>query len=219
MGASFVLTFYDFIGVIIPGSALLIGMGLLFDVGVLSALAVPKDSGIFAVHLIVAYVAGQLIQALGNWVELLYWRLWKGRPTDWPVTREKNIFGASTIADVSRFYNKGDAKAVVPKGQMDLVEWRQKIGYAVSVVTAEKQQEKMQIFNSLYSMFRGLFISFLIISITWLVTGGEWLSVTMGVLVVSGVLSVYSMHRFSRFYASELFSNVRRMSKKVEPAA
>ncbi len=222
MGASLVLTFYDFVGVIIPGSVLLLSLGLLFDLGKLADIAVPRDAGLVTAHLVLAYVIGHLIQALGNWLELLYWRAWKGRPTDWPLTREGSLFGVNVVSEVTRLYHKGEGKSAISTADPDLAEWRRSITYAVSLINAEKQQDRMQTFNSLYGMFRGMVTSFLLILILYMALTRQWNPAVLAVLLAAGVLSIYSMHKFSRLFAAELFAIVRRLLKtkpQAEPAA
>ena len=211
MGASLVLTFYDFVGVIIPGSLLLIGLGLFFDLGKLAEIAIPRDAGLVTAHLVLAYVAGQLLQALSNWLELLYWRFWKGRPTDWPLTRERHPFGINAVSEVTRLYHKGEPGATASPAAPDLAEWRRCVSYAVNASAAEKLQDRMQIFNSLCSMFRGMLTSFLLLLVLVLGFLRPIQPAVPVVLLAAGLLSTYSMHKFSRLYAAELFANVHRL--------
>ena len=211
MGASLVLTFYDFVGVIIPGSVLLIGLGLFFDLGKLAEIAIPRDAGLVTAHLVLAYVAGQLLQALSNWLELLYWRFWKGRPTDWPLTRERHPFGINAVSEVTRLYHKGEPGAASSPAAPDLPEWRRCVSYAVNAAAAEKLQDRMQIFNSLCSMFRGMLTSFLLLLALVLGFLRPIQPAVPVVLLAAGLLSTYSMHKFSRLYAAELFANVHRL--------
>ena len=214
MGASLVLTFYDFVGVIIPGSVLLIGLGLLFDLGKLAEIAIPRDAGLVTAHLVLAYVAGQLLQALSDWLELLYWRCWKGRPTDWPLNRERHPFGINAVSEVTRLYHKGEPKPEAASASLsapDLAEWHRCVSYAVNASAAEKLHDRMQIFNSLCSMFRGMLTSFLLLLVLVLAFIRPVQPAVPVVLLAAGLLSVYSMHKFSRLYAAELFANVHRL--------
>ena len=211
MGASLVLTSYDFVAVIIPGSLLLIGLGLFFDLGKLAEIAIPRDAGLVTAHLVLAYVAGQLLQALSNWLELLYWRFWKGRPTDWPLTRERHPFGINAVSEVTRLYHKGEPGAAASPAAPDLAEWRRCVSYAVNASAAEKLQDRMQIFNSLCSMFRGMLTSFLLLLVLVLGFLRPIQPAVPVVLLAAGLLSTYSMHKFSRLYAAELFANVHRL--------
>lgn len=82
---------------------MLIGIGLLFDLGSANILLIPNGVGILGAHLLAVYVLGHLVQAVGNIIEIVYWRPWKGMPTAWPITRtERNRFpGAKDLSSKS----------------------------------------------------------------------------------------------------------------------
>src|SRR5262245_46909726 len=75
------LTFYEFTGVVVPGSLTSMGLAQVFD---LPSAFVPSTVGELGAHLIVAYGLGHLVQGFGNAVEAIYWKLRGGMPTDWP---------------------------------------------------------------------------------------------------------------------------------------
>ncbi len=81
------IDFYEFVGIIVPGAVLLAGIGLLLDVGAINRFFSPEGIGNAVVYLVLAYVVGHLIAAIGNWFEVLFWKPWGGMPTDWPITR------------------------------------------------------------------------------------------------------------------------------------
>jgi membrane protein DedA with SNARE-associated domain len=77
------IDFYEFVGVVVPGAILLIALGVLVDVGPAETLLVPSGLGNTIAYLVLAYVAGHLVGALGNWFEGLYWKLWVASRNWW----------------------------------------------------------------------------------------------------------------------------------------
>ena len=85
--------FYGTVGVIAPGMVLIVGaVVLLFpdhgkDIQAIAGISL----GSLGVGLILAYVAGQLLQAVGNGVEAVWWYCWGGMPTDWVRTGRRDL--------------------------------------------------------------------------------------------------------------------------------
>src|SRR6266851_348014 len=77
------MTFYEQVGIVIPGSVVLVG--LLFYFPALNAL-MAKDGvtlGQFGIFLLLSYAAGHVVAAVGNVVENIVWRVAGGMPSDW----------------------------------------------------------------------------------------------------------------------------------------
>jgi hypothetical protein len=89
------MSFYEQVGLVIPGSVLLFGLLLYFPA--LNAF-LGKDGvsvGQFGIFVLLAYAAGHLIAAGGNLLEMILWRPFGGMPTNW-------ITKASLVARVTR---------------------------------------------------------------------------------------------------------------------
>ncbi len=197
--------FYEFVGIILPGSMLLIATGILFDIGSIDFLLIPKSGGALGVHLLTAYVLGHLIQALGNGCESLYWKAWKGMPTDWPMTRpDKKTFPLAKDA-VANFCGSSPDSLTVDK-------WPRLVAQARSTVYTSGRAPRMQFFNGTYGMFRGLIAAGIIIALF------AWKSplspgiVYPTVVVIIGI-SIYRMHRSGIHYARELFANIAELAR------
>src|SRR5262245_1932027 len=77
------MTFYEQVGIVIPGSVFLVG--LLFYFPALHEL-MAKDGvtlGQFGIFLLLSYAAGHLLAAFGNAIEAAMWKVTGGMPTDW----------------------------------------------------------------------------------------------------------------------------------------
>jgi hypothetical protein len=75
--------FYEFTGILAPGALVVYGVSRIFpDVGII--VREEKISfGELGLLLILAYVAGHLLQSFGNGIEWLWWRCCGGMPSDW----------------------------------------------------------------------------------------------------------------------------------------
>ena len=74
--------FYEYAGILAPGAVVLTGVYLVYSGGF--GVGALKDMGVggLGVVTVIAYVAGHLIQAVGNGVEWVWWKVWGGWPTD-----------------------------------------------------------------------------------------------------------------------------------------
>lgn len=201
MTTSIALTFYDFVAAIIPGSIFLVGCALFFDLGIMSQLLLPKDFGSLGIHIIAAYVAGQLIQAVSNWIEFLYWKIWKGMPTDWPITNPKKIFDPKIVDSVYSLSrrNPGD----IEKDKL-LTTWRFDLNSARSKVLMDDPRGRIQTFLSLYGMFKGLLTTFILLLLLHAIIYPTYSDKIVYLLIFS-ILSAFRMHRYAIYYAKELF--------------
>ncbi|MFC1869826.1 hypothetical protein ACFLYE_00975 [Chloroflexota bacterium] len=191
--------FYEFVALIIPGSVLMISIGLLLRVDPIFSVLIPESFGELGAHVLVAYLAGHLLQGIGNYIEFLYWKLWKGMPTDWPISRKKaeifpranasilNITGASRVEDIRN--------------------WRGLVAQARSLVYSEGRANRLQYFNGTYGLFRGVVAAGLIVaSFAWNSPMNiAW--VYLVIVLIIGI-SLNRMHRFAVHYANELFATV-----------
>lgn len=193
--------FYEFVGILLPGSAFLVATGFLFDVKGYTILFFPNDLGSFGLHVFAAYILGHLIQAIGNFVEKFYWMFWKGMPTDWPFTKPNNtqfITAKDTVISLCQGTTTG----------LTLEKWRSYVAQSRSVVFSRERSSRLNFFNGNYGLFRGLIsASLLLASFSWS-SEKSLLTIYLCLFVVSA-LSFYRMHRFGVHYASELFANVQ----------
>jgi hypothetical protein len=118
------MTFYEQVGIVIPGSVFLVG--LLFYFPALNAL-MAKDGvtlGQFGIFLLLSYASGHLLAAFGNALEWLLWKVAGGMPTDWVTkTGGTSLLSASQIDAVQAKVNArfGSNLAKIPG--MDRKTW------------------------------------------------------------------------------------------------
>jgi hypothetical protein len=73
--------FYEYAGIIVPGAVLVMALVWLFP----ESRALFSKEGVtlgeLGLFVIIAYAAGQLVQAIGNYLEWAWWKLWGGMPS------------------------------------------------------------------------------------------------------------------------------------------
>ena len=200
------LTFYEFTGVLAPGVTALAGIGWVLGEGGpwLEGAATLGDLGLL---LILGYVAGHLVQALGNLIESLWWRGRGGMPSDWArtgvLTWGRQLLSPSQTNQLvvalrdHGLIGKEEELPILTPG-----DWFAVTRQLYGVVEQSGKVERLEVFNGNYGMFRGLVSSFVLIGA---VAGieGEW-----GIVIGAGVaclLALTRMERFGKHYSRELF--------------
>ena len=98
--------FYEFTGILAPGATVLTGAILLFPGWGLHALIKDISIGGMGVFVVLAYVLGHLVQAVGNGIESVWWKLWGGRPTDWVRTKPDCLLARSQLTALEKAINE-----------------------------------------------------------------------------------------------------------------
>lgn len=209
--ADLTLTFYDTIAIVLPGTLTLVGISVLFDVGPLRPLLIPQDGGALVAHVLLAYLAGQLLQAIGNGLEAVYWSFWRGKPTAWPLSRPKSNSFPSAVQTVSDLLN---LKPPDPQQADAAVTWRHMLSAARAAIYADGLAGRLQVFNSTYGMLRGVLAAFLVLAgIGWASPTFQPLYYYLFILLLAS-LATFRMHHFALLYATEFFSTIRLLREK-----
>ena len=91
------ITFYEQVGIVIPGSVFMFGLLLFFPA---LQTVLTKDGvnlGDFGIFLLLSYAAGHLIAATGNAAENVLWPLVGGMPTDWITRTDATLLSTPQI--------------------------------------------------------------------------------------------------------------------------
>ena len=208
--------FYEFAGILAPGVVLLFAVNLTHP-QVTPFLAGQQISvGSLGLFVVLAYVAGHLVQGVGNLVEGAFWKAFGGMPTSWLVQqRECGYLNAQQLhalpKKVEQHLGIGFGKPL--RDLMD-AEWSPTVRSIYASVQAAGRSGRVDIFNGNYGMLRGVGSAFLLAAV---LCGAEqkW---TLALLMIgcAGVAFV-RMHRFGKHYARELF--VQFLLLKQESAA
>jgi hypothetical protein len=199
------LGFYDLAGVIAPGMVLVVGgVGLFFPGLRADLLALASVSlGSLGVGLILSYVAGELVQAVGTGIEAAWWRLWGGLPTDWLRSGKHELVAPVQLklleARVETMINDESFAFV----KVDREQWYSLTRQINAAVAAAKRNARIDTFNGHYGLSRGVAAALLLLLVGTSLTDWRQLKVELVLAVLIG-LSVYRMHEFGTVYAREL---------------
>jgi hypothetical protein len=207
-------TFDEYAGFVIPGAVTLMAVLWLFPE---SRALVSKEGvtvGEFGLFVIIAYAAGQLLQALGNYLEWAWWRLSGGMPAT------RMLSGALLTAEQHRRLLDALRPALggTEPAKLSASDSRAIIREVYAEVLAAGKAARVDTFNGSYGLMRGLAAAFVVLFVLAIVAGKG--VTVLGALFVLFMLALHRMHRYSQHYATELFTQfLITHGKKTEPAA
>jgi len=191
--------FYEFVGIIIPGAVVLLGLMSLFsEARTLDNAGVSV--GALGAFIIIAYAAGQLVQGIGNGLEWVWWKIRRG----WPTHRA--LAGKLLSADQHKRLMKAlraDKKIAADAALTSPSECLAVAREVYSIVAHAGQAGRVDRFNGNYGLVRGLAAALLVLLIAAIVTAKG--AIVIAILLALFVLAMQRMDRFGRRYALELF--------------
>jgi hypothetical protein len=196
------LTFYEQVGIVIPGSVLL--FGLLFFFPPLKDL-LAKDGvsvGQLGIFVLLSYAAGHLIAALGNFAENIFWRPFGGMPADWVVREKTTLLSDEQRERLSKKVYARLGITVPTVIGMDRKRWFPISRQIYSDVEQNGKPDRIETFNGNYGLNRGLAAGCFALACVAFISG-NW-RVGLGLLVFSAVY-VYRAYRFGLHYGRELY--------------
>jgi hypothetical protein len=197
------MTFYEQVGIVIPGSVFLVG--LLFYFPALNAL-MAKDGvtlGQFGIFLLLSYAAGHLLAAFGNGLEAILWKCAGGMPTDW-VTKANgtSLLSASQLEAIHAKVNARFGTNIPKLPGMDRKIWFPISRQIYADLNKNGKPERIDTFNGNYGLNRGLSAAMLGIAVASFVQGQPAAGVAF---VAVALVYVYRAYRFARYYGRELY--------------
>lgn len=197
--------FYEFTGILLPGITGLIGITLIFTQVRTVVWANEISFGELGLSVILGYILGHLLQALGNLIENIWWKIREGMPTDWIRTKKHFLISDPQIILVeSNIETILKIKLEKHLNEFDKKQWYGIVRQIYVAVQKSGSTNRIDIFNGNYGLNRGLASAFIFILILYLVQNGIsnwqieiWLSIAI-------ILSIYRMNRFGCHYAREL---------------
>lgn len=190
-------SFYEFVGILVPGVTLLFFTEFFIEMMYGKIIIDFSKVGESFIFLIIAYGIGHILQAVGNLFENGFWMIYGGMPTQWLT--KKNRFGNELFLKEQR--KKITTKIVHQFGEVPIKDYGKYVYNWLSL--KEKVTEKrIDVFNANYSQFRGLTVSFYILSFVALFLLGWKLALIPFIL---GLLSNFRMIRFAKLYSKELY--------------
>ena len=197
------MTFYEQVGIVIPGSVFLVG--LLFYFPALNAL-MAKDGvtlGEFGIFLLLSYASGHLLAAVGNALEWLLWKVAGGMPTDWVTkTGGTSLLSASQIDAVQAKVNARFGSNLSKIPGMDRKTWFPISRQIYADIAKNGKPDRIDAFNGNYGLNRGLAAATLALAIVSLAEAQKGVAAA---LVAVTVVYGYRAYRFARYYAREVY--------------
>jgi len=210
--------FYEFAAVLCPGALLVFALTKLFPELSFVGNKETFSFGDLGVFVLLSYVTGQLVQALGNVIAKVWWVFWSGLPTDWVRSGKHKLIAQQQMAQLSGKLSELTGIAV-PNGvgAFSQADWYVITRQIYTVVRHAGRSSRVDIFNGYYGMFRGLTASLLLVTTLSVIQRG-WVHLRLYVLFTAGVvLAVFRMHRFAVNYARELFVQFLTTQKGDKP--
>lgn len=198
--------FYEFAGVLAPGALTLYGLTLVYPGWQPLIEGKQFTVGDLGLFVVLAYVVGHLIQALGNLIEQLFWALQGGMPTDWLRTNRHQLLAPTQVALLLKVVpTKLGIELPSDLRCIDARAWSSITGQMYTAVKHREGTARIDIFNANYGMFRGIASALLVVAIAQL-AGRHFQYPGVLILLITGiVLALARMRRFGRHYARELF--------------
>lgn len=218
------LRYYEVAAVIVPGAVLLLAANLLWP-GYMDG--IPKldiSIGGLGIFVIIAYVAGQLLQSLGNLLESIWWWLRGGWPQDRIAKGNNYLLSDRQLKSLKgRIASDFGYADITFEKKLVAKEWRPVFRQIYAAVQAAVRDERAYIFNSEYGMFRGVVAACLLaVAMTFYVRGWDDGKPIAGAFAAVSLLAGYRMNRFAELYATETLVQFLalpmpgRTEKKVE---
>jgi len=197
--------FYSIMGVMAPGAFTLFGVSILIPELRHTFLSDDIGVGNLGIFLIIAYVAGQFVQAFGNMFEWIWWKCWRGMPSDWPRSGKHLLLSVKQIdALPDKISTQLHIKLDSAITKIDADSWFGITRQIYAAVSAAERSTRIDRFNANYGLNRGMAVSLVLIAAVILITDIEqyrW-SLLAG---VGCIFFAMRMHRFGKHYAREMF--------------
>lgn len=197
--------FYEFAGILAPGSLFLAGVVYLWPDAFRFDSFKDVSVGGLGIFVLLAYASGHLVQAVGNVIEWLWWKMFGGMPSDWVRTAPDSLL-APTQAERLRLLLREKLHLDVPEqlNSLSRAAWFSITRQVYAAVNAAGRTQRIDTFNGNYGLHRGLMAAALVLAALALFKEPVAFPLPIGFLVVAGIASV-RMHRFAKHYARELF--------------
>jgi hypothetical protein len=198
------LSFYEQIGIVIPGSVLLFGIvamqpdlrGFFTKDGI--------SVGGLGVFLLLAYAGGHLVAAFGNIIEVGLWAPFGGMPSNWVTTDDPRLLSEQQIALLeTNVRGRLNLEVAAVRG-MDKKSWNKLFQHLYRDVLAHGPG-RTETFNGNYGLNRGLACATLALAAYVLIAMPQHWHAAVALGAVAGIY-LYRAYRFGVHFAREVFT-------------
>lgn len=196
-------SFYEFTGTVIPGSTLILGLAFAHLPLRDFLLGDKFGAGHLGLFLVASYIAGQLVQGIGNILEKLLWAF-RGMPSTWIRRKNPPYLSDTQTKRLREVLPTLLGYEVGPLENLDARACRGITSQLYAKLEKEGRNQRIDTFNGNYGLFRGIASALLVVVTVMLVKHGFW---TQSTAIMAGVfiLALMRMHRFGVYYASEMY--------------
>ena len=191
---------YEIIGIIAPGAVLLYALLLVFPE--LKGLYTGQgfSVGDLGVFVILAFVAGHLVQAVGEFVERPFWRLFGGMPTDWVNNERRALLDPSQRTRVLEILGRKHKPAAGGRYE----NWPSIVREVYADAQRAASTARIDAFNRTYGLLRGVSIALVVVTLCVIAQNpGQWKYAALTLLLAA--LAGYRMFGFGVTYGREVF--------------
>lgn len=192
---------YDYIAVIAPGSVIVVGLAVLY---LYQGQDISKEQfgiGDLGIFLILAFVFGQLLQAIGNWLEEVFWKCNRSMPTNWVIQPDQSLLSDSQLDRLKQSVQQDFNISFPAISEKDWFNITREIN---TKIKAANLTERVDTFNRNYGLMRGIAAAFLTLVV--LIPLKDWTQwQTSIVCLFFFAAALFRMKRFGIHYAREVF--------------
>ena len=203
------LTFYEQVGIVIPGSVLLFGLFFFFP---LLKELLAKDGvsvGQLGIFVLLSYAAGHLIAAFGNAGEGLLWSLAGGMPSDWVIKKETSLLSPLQREQLPKKISSRLGITIASVIGLERKSWFPVSRQLYIDVARHGKPDRLDTFNGNYGLNRGLAAACIILAFVAFADGQK--HVGFGLMILTAIY-VYRAYRFGIHYGRELYLQFLSMS-------
>lgn len=195
---------YEYTGVIVPGSILVVTLALIFP-ELVPSITTSLSLGDLGLVLILAFIAGHFVQAGGNVWESIVWKCLGGWPT-------ASIMKASSSLLNQQQRDRLRTKLTSDFGDVSVTEFGEGRGPMRELFVHIRQHgsiDRIEKFNRNYGLMRGTAVAFLVAAVLVLVLRPDEYTIAM-LLAATALVFTVRMVRFGKHYAREAFAEYLR---------
>lgn len=202
---------YEFIGIIAPGAVVAVAIMLAFPAVTEHVLSKQFSLGSLGIFVIISFVLGHLVAAVGNIYEAGMFAITGGMPTARVRKQTQKVISSSQRCRVEEGVRARQGIDFSLESVSDR-DWYSITREIYADVAAGGHNARIDSFNRQYGLLRGIASSLFVVTV-WL-TITEWHTPALPLTAaVATVLATIRMMRFAQTYARELFVQYVRVDK------
>lgn len=195
---------YEYTGVIVPGSVLVLTLALIFP-ELLPSITNTLSLGDLGLMLILAFIAGHFVQAGGNAWESIVWKCLGGWPTETVMSTSSNLLNQEQRERLK-------LKLATDFGENTATAFGEGRGQMRELFVHIRQHgsiDRVEKFNRTYGLLRGTAVAFLMAATMVLGFHRDKYSIAL-LLSATALVFTIRMVSFGKHYAREAFAEYLR---------